>query len=70
MTGPDLPDSVPFERIEAFLARAGIPIRDLFDIHIERAKITVVHARRDDQDRRIVVGDEFSTTVTYIPITR
>lgn len=62
----DLPASMPFFRVEAALARFGIPMRDLIGLYIDRDGITTTQCRRDAGGRLVAVGDEVATVVTRI----
>ncbi|ORL01799.1 hypothetical protein A6F55_19090 [Prescottella equi] len=56
MTTPDLPDSVPFVRFEAALARFNIPIADLCELRIDRHGIAVTQFQRGEHGRHLFTG--------------
>lgn len=83
MTAPDLPASVPFVRVEAALARFGIPLDHLVELRIDRHGLTATRYRLDRNGRpqtiyrydrdghgAITGTSEFATTDQHIPFDR
>jgi hypothetical protein len=70
MTTTDLPESIPFVRVEVALARFGIPLDDLREITIGRQGIEVTQFRRDADGRLRLIGEDVATVTTRIPLDR
>lgn len=70
MSAPDLPASIPFVRVEAALARFGIPLDDLREVNIGRDGIEVTQHRRDADGALRLIGLAVATVTTLIPFDR
>ncbi|NKS66385.1 hypothetical protein GS461_09865 [Rhodococcus hoagii] len=61
-----LPVSIPWVRVEAALARFGIPLADLRELRLGVSGLTVVQLRRDEDGHSLVIGGEVATITTTI----